>query len=69
MQRNSTIDVQLDSKYTSAYIYIQLSPIEIICILNIFVVREEWNRNFPAKSVFRISLFMFPLHDSFSVTL
>ena len=30
--------VRLVSKYASAYIYIQVSPIEIVCILNIFAV-------------------------------
>ena len=35
-QKRSTIDVQLGSKYVFAYI--QVSPIEIICISNIFVV-------------------------------
>ena len=31
------MDVQVGSKYTCAYI--QVSPIEIICILNIFAVK------------------------------
>ena len=42
LQRSSIIDVCLGSKYASAYIYIwvvQVSYIEIICILNIFVVK------------------------------
>ena len=39
LQRSSTIDVRLGSKHTSAYIYIQVSLIEIICILNIFAVK------------------------------
>ena len=54
-QRCSTVDVQLGSKYGSAYIYIQLSPIEIILhiILNIFnifavqylfLTKEEWDK-------------------------
>ena len=36
-RRSSTIDVRLISKYASAYILV--SPIEIICILNIFAVK------------------------------
>ena len=39
LQRSSTTDVQVGSKYASAYIYIQVSPIEIICILNIFALK------------------------------
>ena len=35
-QRNSTIDARLGSTYASAYIYIQVRPIEIMFILNIF---------------------------------
>ena len=38
LQRSSTKNAQLGSKYSSAYIYIQFSPIDIIGILNIFVV-------------------------------
>ena len=40
----------MGSKYTSAYVYIQVSPIEIIWILNIYAVeyifltKEEWNK-------------------------
>ena len=50
LQSSSTIDVLLGCKYVSAYIYIQVSPIEITCILNIFAVKyifsekEEWNK-------------------------
>ena len=40
LQRCCAIDVRLGSKYTEAYIYIQVSPIEIICILNIFAVKH-----------------------------
>ena len=36
-RRSSTIDVRLISEYASAYILV--SPIEIICILNIFAVK------------------------------
>ena len=43
LQRSSTIDARLGSKYASAYIYIQLSPIEIICILNIFSVKNTFS--------------------------
>ena len=54
-QRSSTADVLLGSKYASAYIYKQVGPIEIICIImnilmNIFAVtylfltNEEWNK-------------------------
>ena len=35
----STADVLLGSKYTSAYTYMQINPIEIICIMNIFGVK------------------------------
>ena len=34
------MDFRLGSKYASAYIYIQVSPREIICILNIFAVKN-----------------------------
>ena len=40
----------MGSKYASAYTYIQVNPIEIICIMNIFAVKyifhkkEEWNK-------------------------
>ena len=34
---SSTIDVRLGSKYASPYIYLQVSPIEIIYILNILL--------------------------------
>ena len=50
LQRSSTIVVLLGSKYASAYIYIQVCPTEIICMLNIFTVKyifsekEEWNK-------------------------
>ena len=54
-QRCPIVDVLLGSKYASAYIYIRVSPIEIILhiilnILNIFGVKylfltkEEWNK-------------------------
>ena len=49
-KKSSTIDVRMGSKYTSAYVYIQVSPIEIIWILNIYAVeyifltKEEWNK-------------------------
>ena len=39
LERSSSIDVRISSKCPFAYIYIQLSPIEIICILNIFAVK------------------------------
>ena len=39
LERSSSIDVRMSSKCSSAYIYLQLSPIEIICILNIFAVK------------------------------
>ena len=39
LQRSSIKDVPSGSKYPSAYIYIQVSPIEIIYILNIFAVK------------------------------
>ena len=29
----------MGSKYASAYIYVQVSPTEIVCILNIFAVK------------------------------
>ena len=41
-KRSFTINVRLGSKYASAYIYIQVSPTEsicIFCILNIFAVK------------------------------
>ena len=55
LQRCPTVDVSLGSKYATAYIYIQVSPIEIILqmilrILNIFAVKylfvtkENWNK-------------------------
>ena len=37
-RRSPTTDVLLGSIYASAYIYIQVSPIETMCILNIFAV-------------------------------
>ena len=37
-RRSPTTDVPLGSIYSSAYIYIQVSPIETMCILNIFAV-------------------------------
>ena len=54
-QRFPIVDVLLGSKYASAYIYIRVSPIEVILhiilsILNIFAVKylfltkEEWNK-------------------------
>ena len=39
LERSSSIDVRISSKCPFAYIYIQLSPIEIICILNIFAIK------------------------------
>ena len=36
-------DVRLGSKYGAAYIYIQFSPIEIICVLNIFDVKYTFS--------------------------
>ena len=55
LQRCPIADVLLGSKYASAYIYIRVSPIEIILhiilsILNIFpakhlfLTKEEWNK-------------------------
>ena len=35
----STVDVQLGSKYVSAYIYVQVSRVETIYILNILAVK------------------------------
>ena len=81
LQWSSTMDVRLGCKYASLYIYIQVSLIEIICKLNIFAVstlfltKEEWNNVAISElignflSLFNISLFVFPLHDSFPVTL
>ena len=45
LAKKSTIDVQLGSEYTSAYI--QVNPIEIICILNIFAEKYIffWEKN------------------------
>ena len=37
LQKSSTIDVRLGSKYAS--VYIRASPKEVICILNIFAVK------------------------------
>ena len=71
LKRICSIDVRLGSKYATAYIYIQVSPIEIICILNIFAVKytfsDKRRMKFP-KPLFNISLFVFPLHHSFPVT-
>ena len=39
LERSSSIDVRMSSKCSSSYIYLQLSPIEIICTLNIFAVK------------------------------
>ena len=36
-------DVRLGSKYASVYIYMQVSPIEIICILNVFAVKYSFS--------------------------
>ena len=47
--RCSTGEAGLGSKYASAYIYIQVSTIEIISIFNVFaantlfLAKEEWN--------------------------
>ena len=43
LQRGSTIDVRLGSKYASVYIYIQVSLIEIIWILNVFAVKYTFS--------------------------
>ena len=43
LQRSSTMDVRLGPKYASAYIYEKLSPIEIICVLNIFAVKYTFS--------------------------
>ena len=37
-QRISTANVLMGSKYASAYTYIQVSSMEIICIMNIFAI-------------------------------
>ena len=39
LQRSSTTDVRVGSKYASAHIYMQVSPIEIMCIWNIFALK------------------------------
>ena len=75
--RISTADVRLGSKYATAYVYIQVSPTEIICILSIFdakyLTKEKWNKavvsELKKKSTFHISLFVFTLYLSFPVTL
>ena len=46
-QRSSTIDVRPGSKYASAYI--QVSPIEIICILNTFAVKYIFSGKSSSK--------------------
>ena len=61
-ERSSIVDILMCSKYTSAYIYIQVSPREIICVLNIFTVEYLF-------LTFHVSLFLFNLYDSFPVTL
>ena len=43
IKRSSTVDFRLGSKYASAYIYIQVLPREIICILNIFAVKYTFS--------------------------
>ena len=53
-QRRPIVDVLLGSKYASAYIYIQVSPIEIILhiilsILNIFAVKYFWQKKSEIK--------------------
>ena len=35
-------DVRLGSKYASVYIYMRVSPIEIICILNVFACEIQF---------------------------
>ena len=40
LQRRLPIDVQVGPKYASAYIYIQVSLTEVICIFNIFAVKH-----------------------------
>ena len=48
-EKSSSEENLLGSKYASAYIYINLSPIETICIINTFAVKylfltKEWNK-------------------------
>ena len=43
LQRSATTDVQLGPKYASAFIYLQLSPIEFIDVLNIFAVKYTFS--------------------------
>ena len=38
-QKIFTTDVRLVSKYATAYIYMQVSPIEIMCTLDIFALK------------------------------
>ena len=49
MQRSSTKDVRLGSKYASVYIYIEFSPIEIIYVLNIFAVKYTFSDKIRMK--------------------